>query len=388
MEYKYQIIILGTITAIVDEITTLFYEKLEELNLQKNFYRIIRNYEVDKEYKGNQPTFVLYFGSQNGKFEDILIVERLLNEGNIVLPIFYDSFENEIPEILSNQNSLKYEQYQKDKIVSLILESFGNLRNTRKIFISYKRDESSSVAIQLYEALEKNNFDVFLDTHSIMQGEPFQDELWHRMTDCDVIVLLNTPHFLESEWCEKEIAEANVKQIGVLQLVWPTNTLASMAEVCFLSQMHPDDFIDGIFDNKDVSRLTDTTLKSIIQKVESIRARNLAARQDNLITEFLNIARKNGKNVSIQPERFITEEIAINKRRIFIPSVGIPQSMDYNQSSVLKKEIKEYSVDEVYLIYDNIRIREKWLKHLEYLNEYLDVQTIKKQEFDLWLQKN
>lgn len=152
--------------------------------------------------------------------------------------------------------------------------------------------------------------------------------------------------------------------------------------------MQPKDFIDGIFDNKDVSRLTDITLKSIIQKVESIRARNLAARQDNLITEFLNIARKYGKNVSIQPERFITEEIAKNKRRIFIPSVGIPQSIDYNQSSVLKKEIKDYSVDDVYLIYDNVRIREKWLKHLEYLNEYLDVQTLKKQEFDSWLQKN
>ena len=388
MEYKYQIIILGSLTAIVEEITTLLYEKLGELNLQKKFYQIIRDYEVDKIYKGNQPTFVLYFGSQNGKFEDIAIVERLLNEGNIVLPIFFDSFKNEIPKILSNQNGLKYEQYQKDKIVSLILESFGNLRNTRKVFISYKRDESSSVAIQLYEALEKNNFDVFLDTHSIKQGEPFQDELWHRMTDCDVIVLLNTVKFLESEWCEKEIAEASVKQIGVLQLVWPNNKLASMAEVCFPRQMQSEDFIDGIFDNKDVSRLTDITLKSIIQKVESIRARNLAARQDNLITEFLNIARRNGKNVSIQPERFITEEIAENKRRIFIPSVGIPQSIDYNQSSVLKKEIKEYSVDEVYLIYDNVRIREKWLKHLEYLNEYLDVQTIKKQEFNLWLQKN
>jgi hypothetical protein len=388
MEYKYQIIILGSINNIVDEITTLFYQRVRELKLQVDFYQIINKSSFDKEYQGNQPTFVLYFGSQNGIFKDLAIVERLLNKGNIVLPIFYDSFKNEIPKILTNQNGLKYEQHQKEKIVSLILESFGKLRNARKVFISYKRDESSSVAIQLYEALEKNNFDVFLDTHSIKQGEPFQDELWHRMTDCDVIVLLNTPKFLESEWCEKEIAEASVKQIGVLQLVWPNNKLDSMAEVCFPRQMQPEDFIDNIFDNKDISRLTEITLKSVIQKVESIRARNLAARQDNLITEFLNIARKNGKNVSIQPERFITEEIAENKRRIFIPSVGIPQSMDYNQSSVLKKEIKEYSVDEVYLIYDNVRIREKWLKHLEYLNEYLDVQTIKKQEFDLWLQKN
>jgi len=388
MEYKYQIILLGSITGLVDDITTLFYEKVRELNLQENFYQIIRNSEVDKEYKGNQPTFVLYFGTQNDDFEDIEIVEKLLNEGNVVLPIFYDSFKKEIPKVLENQNGLKYEQHQKAKIVNLILESFGKLRNARKVFISYKRDESSSIAIQLYEALEKNNFDVFLDTHSIKQGEPFQDELWHRMTDCDVIVLLNTPNFLESEWCEKEIAEASVKQIGVLQLIWPNNILASMAEVCFPSQMQPEDFIDRVFDNKDASKFIEATLKSIVQKVESIRARNLAARQDNLITEFLNLARKNGKNVTLQPERFITEEITENKRRIFIPSVGIPQSMDYNQSSVLKREITEYSVDEVYLIYDNVRIRERWLKHLEYLNEYLDVQTIKKQEFDLWLQKN
>lgn len=388
MENKYQIILLGSITEIVDEIANLFYEKVRELNLQESFYQIINNSQIDEEYIINQPTFVLYFGNHEGNFEDIHIVEKLLNEGKIVLPIFYDSFKKEIPKVLANQNGLKFGKHQKAKIVNLILESFGKLRNTRKVFISYKRDESSSVAIQLYEALEKNNFDVFLDTHSIKQGEPFQEELWHRMTDCDVIILLNTPKFLESEWCEKEIAEASVKQIGILQLIWPNHKLDSMAEVCFPRQLLLDDFIDRVFNNKDISKLSDTTLKSIIQKVESIRARNLAARQDNLITEFLKIARKNGKNVTIQPERFITEEMMENKRRIFIPSIGIPKSMDYNQSSVLKKEIKEYSVNEVYLIYDNVRIREKWLKHLEYLNEHLDVQTIKKQDFDLWLQKN
>ena len=63
--------------------------------------------------------------------------------------------------------------------------------------------------------------------------------------------------------------------------------------------------------------------------------------------------------MTIQPQRFITEKIDSVKRRIFIPSVGIPQSIDYNQSSELKKEIKDYSVEEVYLIYDNVRIREK-----------------------------
>jgi hypothetical protein len=102
----------------------------------------------------------------------------------------------------------------------------------------------------------------------------------------------------------------------------------------------------------------------------------------------LNIAKKYGKAMTVQPQRFITENLNEKKRRIFIPSVGIPQSTDYNQSSELKKEIKEYSVEEVFLIYDNVRIRDKWLKHLDYLNKWLDVQTIKKQEFEVWLSKN
>lgn len=385
--FKYQLIILGTIKPLVESIISTFYEKIEELKLQKEFYEIYFKDNLNS-YKGNQPAFVLYFGNENGNFEDLDDIQILLNEGNIVLPIFFNSFGKEIPKILSNQNGLKYTDNNKDKIVDLILESFGKLRSTRKIFVSYKRDESTSVAIQLYEALEKNNFDVFLDTHSIKQGEPFQDELWHRMTDCDVILLLNTPKFLESEWCEKEIAEASVKQIGIIQAVWPNHKLERMAEVCFPYQLLDTNFVNGIYDNKDTSKLNDDTVNDLVNQVESIRARNLASRQDNLITEFLNSARKYGKKLTIQPERFITEEIEGNKRRIFIPSVGIPQSFDCNTSSELKKEIKEYSVEEVYLIYDDIRIREKWLKHLSYLNEYLDVKTIKKQEFDIWLQKN
>jgi hypothetical protein len=388
VEYKYQIILLGKYEEIKETIVNLFFEKIAELNLQKDFYKIILSHEVEEQYKGNQPVFTLYFGEKVDEFIDVDIVTKLLKEGNTVLPIYYNSFEVEIPRVLGNQNGLKWNDSQNERVVNLILESFGKLRNTRKVFISYRRCESTSVAIQLYEALERCNFDVFLDTHSIKQGEPFQDELWHRMADCDVIILLNTPEFLESGWCEKEIAEASAKQIGVLQLVWPTHKLARMAELCFLQGLKEEDFVNHIYSDKDKSKLEEDIVEDIVRKVESIRARNLAARQDNLITEFLNLAKKNGKEVSIQPERFITEDLLGKKKRIFIPSVGIPQSTDYNQSSELKKEINEYSVEDIYLIYDNIRIREKWLHHLDYLNEYLDVKTIKKQDFDIWLKEN
>lgn len=390
MKYKYQLILLGNLGELSEKITTLFFKKIEELKLRKDAFILISEDNFSSEYKGNQPAFAIYIGDEGGSFKHLDIVQALIKDGTMILPIYFekDSFKKHIPCRLEGQNGLLYDSEKDIKIVNLALESFELLRSSRKVFISYRRNESSSIAIQLYEALEKNNFDVFLDTHSIKQGEPFQEELWHRMTDCDVLVLLNTKGFLESHWCKEEIAEASIKQIGLIQLVWPNHKLESTSEICLPIQLKPSNFEDDIFDGNDKSKLKQTFIDELIQEVESIRARSLASRQDSLITEFINIARKNGKKVNLQPERFIIEELEGNRKRIFIPTVGIPQSINCNQSQKLKNEIKDYEVDGIFLIYDNLRIRDRWLKHLDWLNDYLDVKTIKKVKFDIWMQEN
>jgi len=140
--YKYQIILLGTITSISDEIISLFYKKLEQLKLSKEFYVFFDRTSIEN-YKGNQPAYVIYFGNSDGNHEDVDLTEKMIKDGNIILPIFYEDFNKEIPKILENQNGLKYNSEQLDKITDLILQSFGKLRSTRKVFISYKRDEST-----------------------------------------------------------------------------------------------------------------------------------------------------------------------------------------------------------------------------------------------------
>ncbi|RZJ36607.1 MAG: toll/interleukin-1 receptor domain-containing protein [Flavobacterium sp.] len=394
MSYKYQLIILGTPSPIVENLKALFFQKIDDLNLPKDVIRIIDVNNFHSDYSGNQPAFVYYLGDKDGKFKDLNIVEPLLKDGTMILPIYFtdNSFSNEIPAILENQNGIQYEVSEKDRIVNIALESFELLRSTRKIFISYRRAESSSVAIQMYEALESHSFDVFLDTHTISKAEPFQEELWHRMTDCDVILLLNTPKFLESHWCKEEFAEASAKQIGIMQLVWPNHEIKKIDSSSHLSyplQLSEIDFIDGIYNDKDKSKLVEKIVVEIIQKVESVRARNLAARQDNLITEFRNIAQRCGKHVVVQPEKFLTEDLADGKRRIYIPTIGIPQSTSC-QSAEIKKEMMNYDVDSIRLIYDDLRIREKWLKHLDWLNDNFikDIKTLKKQDFESWLEKN
>ncbi|GAB3879383.1 hypothetical protein GCM10028824_42750 [Hymenobacter segetis] len=392
MKYKYQLVTLGSNAEAAKEILNLFDERFKELNLPIDAYKCIDRNNFQDEYMGNQPCFVFYFGNIDGNHEDLELTDLLIKDGSMILPIYFndESFSREIPGILANQNGIQYNEIEREKIVSTALESFGLLRSERKVFISYRRSESTSVAIQLFESLEAHNFDVFLDTHSVPKGAPFQDELWHRMTDCDVIVLLNTPDFSTSYWCKEEFAEAGAKQIGIVQLVWPHHDLKddSTTHISYPKQLTESDFEDDIYNDKDKSKLKQSVINELIKDVESIRARNLAARQDSLITDFRNIASSLGKTIVVQPERFLTEELPLGKRRIFIPTIGIPQSTSC-QTAEIKNEMSSGKVS-IRLIYDDLRIREKWIEHLDWLNKNLniDVKTLKKQEFKSWLQNN
>jgi hypothetical protein len=80
MDFKYQLILLGSFDGTENEISDLFLKRLEELKLQANFYEIVYSRDFEALYKGNQPTYTIYFGSQSGNFQDLDKIERLLNE--------------------------------------------------------------------------------------------------------------------------------------------------------------------------------------------------------------------------------------------------------------------------------------------------------------------
>ena len=388
MKYRYQLILLGSIeNLIIKGIKDQIISEISNLKLPQGIINIIDRNNWKDEYVGNQPAFCIYLGNDNGFFEDLAIVEKLIKDGTMILPVYFNDFSKEIPEELKKQNGIKYDDNQQSRIANIVLQAFELLRSTRKVFISYKRSESTSVAIQMYEALESHHFDVFLDTHSIEKGELFQEELWHRMTDCDVILLLNTPGFLESHWCKEELAEAGSKQIGIVQLVWPNHKIEAISHLSFPLSLKEADFVDEIYDDKDKSKLQGDKIEEIVQYIESVRARNLASRQDNLITEFMSIVKQCGRDITVQPERYLTEVIS-GKKIIYVPTIGIPQSFNCQAADIRYEYDKNPQNTCIRLIYDDLRIRDKWLKHLDWLNDNLkkDIITLKKQGFKKWLE--
>lgn len=387
MTTKYQIIKLGSDNPFYKEVLDTLYYHIEELGLAKESILEIDETNFKTEYKGNAPTFCLFFGDNSGTFKNIDLLEILIKDAILILPVATDltKFSYQIPKQLENVNGFELATSNDiEKLVSCILEGLSLLRLSRRLFISYKRDESSTVAIQLFEQLEKNGFDVFLDTHSIRPGEPFQDELWHRMADTDVVVLLNTPGFLNSNWTTQELAKANSMSIGILQLIWPTHKLERDAELSIPFQLSNSDFGNDIF-KEPTSYLKPEIISKIISQVESLRARSLASRQDNIITEFIASSNRVGKKADLQSENFITIKRSDGKELVIIPTVGVPQAFTYNQSEELVARIKSKNVAGAYLLFDHRNIREKWIKHLDWLDNYLPVKTIKIVKAEEWL---
>ncbi|MEB3376245.1 hypothetical protein SFC43_35045 [Bacteroides sp. CR5/BHMF/2] len=110
--------------------------------------------------------------------------------------------------------------------------------------------------------------------------------------------------------------------------------------------------------------------------MESVRARNLAARQDNLVGEFVEEARKQERRL-IQEYRYLVENLENGRIRLFIPAIGIPQSYDCFESLRFRELLNNEKL-ELFLIYDDLCIRKRWIEHLEWLNKSLEVKTIKK----------
>lgn len=382
METKYQIILIGDRNPLINDILTALFDHISELGLNKESIILIEESNFHTKYKKNAPDFCLYFSDTVGDFKNLDILETLLNDATLVLPVVTDlgKFEQVVPEALKNINGFELSSLNEvEKLVACILEGLSLLRLSRRLFISYKRDESSAVAIQLFEQLEKNGFDVFLDTHCIRPSEPFQEELWHRLADTDVVVLLNTPRFLESNWTTEELAQANSMSIGILQLIWSNHKLERNAEISIPYQLKDSDFHNKV--------LVDDTVKKIVDKVESLRARTLAARRDNITTEFISSVRNKKIKAYLQSNKFITLTSSDGKEHIVIPTIGVPQAFTYHQSQELVHRIKSSEAVGIYLLYDHINIREKWLKHLEWLDKYLPVTSIKIMEVEQWLMK-
>lgn len=305
-----------------------------------------------------------YFGGDDST-KDIEAVKELIRSSAPIIPtVSADGSFDDIPAIIRTANGLK--RHKNDPtfiaLATALLECVGLLRRQRRIFISYRRVESRGAALQLHDLLSARGFDAFLDTHDIRPGDPFQEVLWHRLVDSDVMLMLDTPTYFASRWTRQEIGRARAKDIQVLRIVWPGHTpsrMMELSETIYLKAEHlavPDGIIASGMAN------------TIVASVEHLRSRSIAARYLSITGKFKADVEKIGATVEgVGAFRAIAVRLCDDKRIWAYPIVGVPTAEILNDVAV--KALRSDQSGAPVLVYDHVGIGETWSNHLKWLDE-------------------
>jgi hypothetical protein len=321
------------------------------------------------------PAIGIYLGHKSA-LEDTVEVAELIDESIPIAPIVtcVDAVSQEIPPQLRHVNALALGEGDAgvNRAASLVFETFRLLRGERRLFISYRRADSQALADRLYDELDKRGFDVFIDTRAVPPAADFQSVLWHRMSDADVVVLIDTEGFRESRWTTAELARANATNIQILHLLWPEQKEDKASALSHFLALGASDFFDGKPANG--ASITDAALARICDQAEVLRARAIAARHAYLIDSFCDAARDVGLEPAVQPERWISLPAKDGRTLAVVPVVGLPTSTRLNE--VFDAIDDAGATRDRWIVFDNRGLLDAWLKHLDWLNVHLPVRTV------------
>ncbi|MFM2597712.1 toll/interleukin-1 receptor domain-containing protein [Vibrio fortis] len=361
----YEFAILGNTTSEQREnLTTSIEEMASEFDLYVGDHIRIYNSETVMERNRSAAFTAVYFGGSSQV--DIETAQSIYNESVPIIPVVsnLELFSSHIPEFLQPTNGycLNGQDPDMKELAALMMECVGLLRRQRRVFVSYRRTESRDVALQMYDVLTEKGFDVFLDTHDIRPGELFQDALWHKLCDSDVLIMLDTPTYFESRWTREEIGRARAKEIHVLRVVWPNhipNKMADLSETIYLD--------DEDLEN-DSGPLTNKIIDEIALRVESIRSRSIAARYMSITGRLrAEVERIGASFEGVGAHRAIAIRLIDDRKLWLYPVVGIPTAETLND--IAMKAQSNASTEAPVLVYDDLGIRKAWCDHLQWLNE-------------------
>jgi hypothetical protein len=320
-------------------------------------------------------------GASGTAFEDE--VRTILDSPAVVIPVVDSTvgYPAKVPAALHSTNGFAIDPADThlESVAGLVLEVLGLLRRRRRLFISYKRSESAAAAQQLYHALDSRSFDVFLDTLSVRAADQFQEQLWHRMADSDVVVLLYTASIHSSGWVSQEIERASGMKITVLQLIWPGVTRDPQTQLFEPLYLQPGDFDDPVH----FGGLTSLKAAEVCALIESLRAKSNSRRQSELVGALREGAAKHGITTAVQPSRHIDVHLPAGGFARVVPAVGVPDSESFQASALAPPGGAGPS--EVVLLYDALNVTPAWREHLDWLTNHLPVKTVKLFEMEGWL---
>ncbi len=312
-----------------------------------------------KDFRPNSRTCaaVLFIGGPSGADFDIAAV--IDQQAIPVLPVVstLGAIAAEVPPSLRAINCLFLDQAPMERVFSALLECVGLLPRQRRVFLSYRRSETTVAAVQLFAELSARQFDVFLDTHSIGAGVDFQEQLWHQLSDVDVLLMLESPDYFASRWTDAEYGRALAKGIGVLRVQWPDATPSAITSTASRVELLASDLqADG--------QLIDSAVRRVCHELEAVRSLSHAVRMVSLMESVRSaINQIEGCVVFVGPGRMMQVTLR-NGRQISVqPTLGVPNAVTM-QETLARAGHKNCAV-----VYNHYGMMKRWQDHLDWLEQ-------------------
>lgn len=328
--------------------------------------------EMGEDFDPTVTTAGVFFGAAGSHLPEHAELVRL---GIPVVPLVtaFSQVSNELPACLRPINAMALQSADNALVrpTTAVLQCLGLLPSQRRVFISYRRDDSRDAALQLFEALSARQFEVFLDTHSVATAADFQSMLWHRLCDADVVVMLDTPGYFESRWTTLEWGRAIDKRIAMLQVIWPAHAPSRFARLATPLALDTAD-LDG-------GRLVPDAIGRIALEVEALRSTGTALRHAHLAGSVQSAVEDLGGSVEgMGPRRSIVLKLPSGKSVLAYPTIGVPTAITLHQA--IEPADPSDSRPAV-LVYDHVGLSEQWMSHLSWLGETVPaVRWIKSRE--------
>jgi TIR domain len=344
------------------------------------------------EFQSRDPVVAVYFGGPTRSVEAERVLTDLLGRFAFVLPIVdsTDAYSSKVPDSLHLLNGapIESEDPRLERIAGRLLEELRLVPRRRVAFVSYRRAESRGVGSQIFHALEERHFRVFLDTVSVQYGRTFQEALWNRMLDTDVLVFLHTPGALDSQWVEREFARASQLGLGILNVIWPGHSPALAAAIGEQVYLDPSDFSPGLAPNDGGAELKPDVLLRLAAAVEALRTRAVADRRRRVVDTFCRrvdaFVRRTGVSaleVVVQTAGHLVVRRGLRSDVRVYPVVGHPDTTHAREVADACSVLDEKG----YLVFDANGIDEATAAHLRWLNRFLPIISFSTAEAEEWI---
>jgi hypothetical protein len=282
-------------------------------------------------------TLVLFLNDAKSRDDETLLGQAQDARAQLipVLPLFKPGGDfTELPELLQKLNALPWDR-DGTHVAGEVARLLGIAEIHRRLFLSYKRLDSTSLALQLREHLSRRTFDVFLDRFSVPPAADFQQRLNVELADKAFVLLLESRTAAGSEWVQHEVAYALSHGISLLALSLSDSKRFPTVDDAFRMPIDDTWLIDAEDPVSTHDRvLEQARLEKVLDVIETRYARQMRQRRTSLLGSLEEWLHQAGRRPEPLSEQWAL--IAHDPDAVFLITPGAPLPGDLKRLDALR----------------------------------------------------